>query len=70
MAFDNIDTSVISSEASFESKVIYGIQKALRKLAEQTALQGGNLVVKIDGEIKDVPARELLKDLPEEKTTL
>ena len=51
------------SGASFSEKLLYGVQKALRKLAEETAAKGGSLVVKIDGEIKDVPAKELLKTL-------
>ncbi|SEN29783.1 hypothetical protein SAMN05216436_11452 [bacterium A37T11] len=53
---------------SFSDKLIYGVQKALRKLAEETAANGGSLIVKIDGEIKDVPANELLKTLPKDNT--
>ena len=54
------------SNTSFSEKVLFGVQKALRKLAEETAAKGGSLVVKIDGEIKDVPAKELLKTLPKQ----
>ena len=39
---------------------------SLRKLAIEAAARGESLVVKIDGEIKDVPAKELLKTLPKE----
>ncbi|RQP13387.1 MAG: hypothetical protein EAS52_19660 [Parapedobacter sp.] len=53
-------------EISFSDKVLYGVRKALRKLAEETAAKGGSLVVKIDGEIKKVPAKELLKTLPKQ----
>lgn len=58
------------SGASFSEKLLYGVQKALRKLAEETAAKDGNLVVKIDGEIKDVPAKDLLKTLPKEDKIL
>lgn len=54
------------SGASFSDKLLYGVQKALRKLAIEAAAKGESLVVKIDGEIKDVPAKELLKTLPKE----
>lgn len=58
------------SGVSFSEKLLYGVQKALRKLAEETAAKDGNLVVKIDGEIKDVPAKDLLKTLPKEDKIL
>lgn len=64
MAINNIPT--FPSDTSFSEKVLFGVQKALRKLAEETAAKGGSLVVKIDGEIKDVPAKELLKTLPKQ----
>ncbi len=63
-AIDNITT--IPSNASFSAKVLFGVKKALRKLAEETAAKEGSLVVKIDGEIKEVPAKELLKTLPKQ----
>lgn len=66
MAFDKINTPVFSSNTSFADRVLYGVQKALRKLTEETALKGGSLVVKIDGEIKEIPAKELLKTLPKQ----
>lgn len=69
MGLDNINTSVFPPNASFSDRVLYGVQKALRKLTEETAIKGGSLVVKIDGEIKEVPARELLKTLPEQDVT-
>ena len=67
MAINN--SSSIPSGASFSDRLLYGVQKALRKLAVETAAKGGSLVVKIDGEIKDVPAKELLKTLPEEEAS-
>ncbi|MFC7523101.1 hypothetical protein ACFQRK_04060 [Parapedobacter sp. GCM10030251] len=42
----------------------------MRKLAEETAAKDDNLVVKIDGEIKDAPAKELLKTLPKQDNIL
>jgi hypothetical protein len=45
-------------------KVILGLQKALRKLVETSAAEDRYLVIKINGEIKKVPAKELLHSLP------
>lgn len=64
MAINNIPA--LPTNASFSERVLFGVQKALRKLAEETAAKGGSLVVKIDGEIKDVPAKELLETLPKQ----
>ncbi|MGK6352424.1 hypothetical protein [Parapedobacter sp. DT-150] len=69
MALDNSNTSAFPPHASFSDRVLYGVQKALRKLAEETAMKGGSLVVKIDGEVKEVSAKELLKTLPEQDVT-
>ncbi|WP_257666669.1 hypothetical protein [Parapedobacter tibetensis] len=63
---NNIDASLFLDKNSFTDKILFGVQKALRKLAEEAAANDESLVVKIDGEIKDVPAKELLKTLPEE----
>ena len=63
---NNIDASLFSDKNSFTDKILFGVQKALRKLAEEAAAKDESLVVKIDGEIKDVPAKELLKTLPKE----
>ena len=41
----------------FAERVKIGVQRALRKLVEESALKGESLVVKIDGEIKEVPAK-------------
>ncbi len=45
-------------------KVILGLQKALRKLVETSAAENRSLVVKINGEIRKVPAKDLLQTLP------
>lgn len=45
-------------------KVLEGMRKALRKLAETAAANNENLIVgDKDGNIKSVPAKELLKTL-------
>lgn len=49
--------------ATFSEKVLFGIKKALRKLAEESAIKNESLVVKVGDEIKEVPAKELLKTL-------
>ncbi|WP_312340700.1 hypothetical protein [Sphingobacterium sp.] len=41
-----------------------GVQKALRKLAKESAAKAESLVVKVDGKIQEVPAKELLMNLP------
>jgi hypothetical protein len=46
-------------------KVILGLQKALRKLVETSAAENRSLVVKINGEIRKVPAKDLLQTLPD-----
>ena len=45
-------------------RIRLGVQKALRKLAEESAAKGESLVVKVDGKIQEVPAKELLINLP------
>ncbi|TYR31198.1 hypothetical protein FXV77_21505 [Sphingobacterium phlebotomi] len=55
---DNIST------LPFAERVRLGVQKALRKLAEESALKGESLVVKIEGEVKEVPAKDLLANMP------
>jgi hypothetical protein len=46
------------------AKVMLGLQKAIRKLVEESAAKNRSLVVKINGEIKKVPAKDLLHTLP------
>lgn len=55
---------VKNSTIALGERIRGGVQKALRKLAEESAAKGESLVVKIDGEIKEVPAKELLATLP------
>ena len=47
------------------SKIVEGVDKAVRKLVETSAAKNESLVISDkDGNIKKVPAKELLKDLP------
>ncbi len=48
----------------FAEKILYGVNKALRKLVETSAAKDGSLVVSDGkGNPKLVPAKELLKTL-------
>ncbi len=45
------------------NKVMAGITEANRKLVEERAAEGRSLVVFVDGETKNIPAKELLAEL-------
>jgi hypothetical protein len=47
------------------SKILLGMKKASRKLVEESAAQGHSLIVCIDGEVKKVPAKDLLSRVSE-----
>jgi len=52
----------------FAEKILYGVNKALRKLVETSAANNESLVVGDDkGGFKSVPAKELLKTLPKQE---
>ncbi|HAL82517.1 MAG TPA: hypothetical protein DCO83_10010 [Mucilaginibacter sp.] len=52
----------------FGEKILYGVNKALRKLVETSAANDGSLVISDGkGNVKSVPAKELLKKLPKQK---
>lgn len=58
----NIDP--INLNSTFTEKVMVGLKKALRKLAEEAALNNENLIIgDKDGNVKSIPAKELLKGL-------
>jgi hypothetical protein len=58
----NIDHIV--QDATFTEKVMIGLKKALRKLAEDAASKNESLIVgDKDGNVKSVPAKDLLKTL-------
>lgn len=61
MAKDKLD---IYNTIPLTERIRLGVQKALRKLAEESALKGESLVVKVEGEIREVPAKDLLVTLP------
>lgn len=47
-------------------KIMVGVKKAVRKVVEEAAADDRSLVVAVDGEVKRVPGKELLKTLPAE----
>jgi len=49
------------------SKILEGMAKASRKLVEESAAQGRSLVISIDGEVKTVPAKDLLSQVAEKR---
>lgn len=53
----------LPANSSFVDKVLLGTKVALRKLVIETAEKNGSLIIKVDGEIKEVPAKELLSTL-------
>lgn len=44
-------------------KIVMGIKKAARKLYEERAARNETVIISVNGEVKAVPAKELLKDL-------
>ncbi len=59
-----MNDKVNSENINLAERIRLGVQKALRKLAEESAAKGESLVVKVDGKIQEVPAKELLMNLP------
>ncbi|WP_312365235.1 hypothetical protein [Sphingobacterium sp.] len=59
-----MNDKVNSENINLAERIRLGVQKALRKLAEEIAAKGESLVVKVDGKIQEVPAKELLINLP------
>jgi hypothetical protein len=49
------------------NKILLGMKKASRKLVEESARQGRSLVISVDGEVKNVPAKDLLPQVSEKK---
>jgi hypothetical protein len=51
----------------FAEKILYGVNKAIRKLVKTSAANNKSLIIGDDkGGFKSVPAKELLKSLPKE----
>ncbi|WP_294184970.1 hypothetical protein [uncultured Sphingobacterium sp.] len=59
-----MNDKVNSENINLAERIRLGVQKALRKLAEESAAKGESLVVKVDGKIQEIPAKELLINLP------
>lgn len=47
------------------SRILAGMKKASRKLVEESAMQGRSLVISENGEVKSVPAKDLLMQMSE-----
>jgi hypothetical protein len=48
-------------------KIVAGVNKAIRKMVENSAANDGNLVISDGkGNVQSVPAKELLKTLPKQ----
>ncbi|MCD0488533.1 hypothetical protein LPB86_09840 [Pedobacter sp. MC2016-14] len=58
-------TESLIQNGTFTEKVMLGLNIALRKMTEEAALNNESLVIgDKDGNVKSVPAKELLKTLP------
>jgi hypothetical protein len=42
------------------NKILPGMEKASRKLVEESAAQGRSLVISVNGEVQNIPAKDLL----------
>ncbi|AXY78605.1 hypothetical protein D3H65_11345 [Paraflavitalea soli] len=52
-------------DIDLSEKILEGAREAMRKLIEKRAANNGSLVIRDkDGEIREVPAKELLETLP------
>ncbi len=50
--------------SEFSQKILLGLKISNRKLVEKTAAENGSLIIgNVDGSFKDVPAKELLKEM-------
>lgn len=47
------------------SKILAGMKKASRQLVEESAAQGRSLVISENGQVKSVPAKDLLPQVSE-----
>jgi hypothetical protein len=54
-----------SQPSELFNKILHGMKKACRKLVEESTAYGLSLVVCIDGEVKKVPAKDLLSKVTE-----
>ena len=49
--------------SELSKKIIQGITEANQKIVEERAAKGRSLVVFVDGETKNIPAKQLLAEL-------
>ena len=55
--------SLEQEHEELSKKIFYGLKLAYRRLYEQRAANNETVVISVNGEIKRVPAKDLLKDL-------
>jgi len=48
-------------------KILQAMREASRRLVKESAAQGRSLVISVDGEVKNVPAKELLSQVDEKE---
>ena len=63
---DKFDESELTE---LSRKILLGMRKASRKLVEENAALGRSLVISENGEVKRVPAKDLLAKLNEDERT-
>jgi hypothetical protein len=56
-----------SELSELSGKVLQGVKAASRKLVEESAILGRSLVIYRDGEIRKVPAKDLLSTFSSKK---
>ena len=52
-----------SENIELERKIIEGLRKASDNLIRESAANNQNLVISVNGEIKHIPAKELLQNM-------
>lgn len=63
---ENFDESELSE---LSRKILFGMRKAIRKLVEESAALDRSLVISENGEVKSVPAKDLLAKLDKDERT-
>jgi hypothetical protein len=58
-----------SKLTELSQKILLGMKKASRKLVEESAALGRSLIISENGEVKRVPAKDLLAKLNEDERT-
>lgn len=56
-----------SSLDKLSEKILQGMKEASRKLVEESAANGRSLIISVDGEVKRVPATDLLSRVSDGK---